>query len=296
MYTQVYTSGQIGTPPPPASVGNARKASRAAQERVRTVPKKKGKGGRGINWTFAEKRAACYAVTATNQEYCDGRPLKERFALFNNAYRVEVRRMLEANEWVNQFGAVEDKTTPEKSILERCAPVMTDTVSCPIHSIVEQVLKIVRNIFTPQLDKLLDRQGKIRTGQQGPDVKELLRMVYFEKVLAKKACTTGKKAAKSKGAAAKASSSSSSGDDEDTESPAAKPGKDQAPDEQEEAVKLQDVKDLFHPDTAQDWAVHGPPHPSHRSTRMRVNARGDWWRGIQKQNICSWIQTAVFKK
>jgi hypothetical protein len=51
---------------------------------------------------------------------------------------------------------------------------MTDTTSCPIHSIVEQVLKIVKNIFTPQLDKLLDRQGKIRTGQQGPDVKELL--------------------------------------------------------------------------------------------------------------------------
>ena len=48
---------------------------------------------------------------------------------------------------------------------------MTDSTSSPIHSIVEQVIKIVKNIFTPELDKLLDSQGKIRTGQQVPDVK-----------------------------------------------------------------------------------------------------------------------------
>jgi hypothetical protein len=135
MYRQVYTSGQTGTPPPPVVVGNAHKASRADQQRVRAVSKKKGKGDRDNNWTYTEKRAACYAVTATNLEYCDGRPLKERFALFNKAYRAEVRRMLATNEWVNQFGVVEDKTTPEKSILERYEPVMTDTTSCPIHSI-----------------------------------------------------------------------------------------------------------------------------------------------------------------
>jgi hypothetical protein len=68
-------------------VGNARKASRSAQQRVRAVSKKKGKGGRVINWTFAEKRAACYSVTATNLEYCDDRPLKERFVLFSDVVR-----------------------------------------------------------------------------------------------------------------------------------------------------------------------------------------------------------------
>ena len=119
MYSQVYTSGQPGTPPPPAAVAEARKASRAAPKPVRATTKKKGKGDRGNNWTYAEKRATCYAVTATSLEYCDGKPLKERYALFNKAYREEVWRMLAANEWVNQFGVVEDKTTPEKSILER---------------------------------------------------------------------------------------------------------------------------------------------------------------------------------
>ena len=170
----------------------------------------------------------------------------------------EVLRMLAANEWVNQFGVVEDKTTPEKSILECCAPVMTDTASCPIHCIVDQVLKIVRNIFTPQLDKLLDSQGKIRTGQQGPDVKELLRMVYFDIVQAKKAATAAKRAAKTKGAATKASSSSSSGDDEDTENPPGKQGQDQSPDEDEEAVKLQAAKDRCHPDELYLYFVFGP--------------------------------------
>ena len=118
MRTSLHSSGQPGTPPPPASVGNARKAmaSRAAHQRVRA--KKKGKGGRGGNWTYVEKRAAVYAVTATNLEYCDGRPLKERFALFNQAYREEVRRAWAANEWVNQHGVFEDNTTTDNSIIE----------------------------------------------------------------------------------------------------------------------------------------------------------------------------------
>ena len=88
MYRQVYTSGQIGTPPPPASVGNAHKTSRAAQERVRTVTKKKGKGDRDINWTYPEKRAACYAVTATNLEYCDGSPLNLLRSVFPSSTRL----------------------------------------------------------------------------------------------------------------------------------------------------------------------------------------------------------------
>ena len=232
-------------------------ASRAAHQRVRA--KKKGKGGRGGNWTYVEKRAAVYAVTATNLEYCDGRPLKERFALFNQAYREEVRRAWAANEWVNQHGVFEDKTTPDNSILERCGPVMTDTTSSPIHSIVEQVIKVVKNHLIPELDKLLDSQGKIRTGQQGPDVRELLRMVYFEIVRAQKAAAAAKRAAKkSKGAASRASSASSSGEEEDTESPAGKEGKDQALDEQQEAAKLQHAKDRFHPDELYIYFDFGP--------------------------------------
>ncbi len=42
-------------------------------------------------------------VTTTNLEYCDGRPLKERYAPFNNAYREEVIRMLSVNETGNSF-------------------------------------------------------------------------------------------------------------------------------------------------------------------------------------------------
>ena len=164
MNRKVNTFGQPGTPPPPAAVGAAHKASRAATKPVRAAVKQKDKGGRGNNWTYPEKRAACYAVTATNLEYCDGRPLKERFVLFNKTYAEEARRMYAADEWVNQFGVTEDKTTAEQSILERCGPVMSDTTTSPIHSIVEKVIKVVKSTFNPQLDKLLDNQGKIRSG------------------------------------------------------------------------------------------------------------------------------------
>ncbi len=83
-------------------------------------------------------------------------------------------------------------------------------------------MKIVKNIFTPQLDKLLDSQGKIRTGQQVPDVKELLLMVYFEVVRAEREASAANRAAKTKGASCKVCSSSSSIDDEETESPPSK--------------------------------------------------------------------------
>ena len=225
MHSKVYTLGQIGTPPPPAAFAERLKVSRGGTQPVKAVAKKKGNGGRGSSWTFCEKRAAVYAVTATNQEYCDGRPLKERYVLFNKAYAEEVRRMYAAGEWVNQFGEVEDKTTPEKSILDRCVPVMTDTRTSPIHLIVEQVLKVVRSTFNPQLDKLLDSQGKIRSGQQGPDVKEQFRLLYYEILQAQKAASLAKKAAKTKGDASKAKdSSSSSGEDDDIDSPPADKG------------------------------------------------------------------------
>ncbi len=89
-------------------------------------------------------------------------------------------------------------------------------------------------------------------------MKELLYMVYFEIVKVKKAATAAKRAVKAKGATAKASSSSSSGDDDDAESPSVKPGHDQAPDENEEVVKVQTVKDRFHPDEQYLYFDFGP--------------------------------------
>jgi hypothetical protein len=83
-------------------------------------------------------------------------------------------------------------------------------------------------------------------------------MVYFEIVRVKKAATAAKRSTESKGSSAKASSSSSSVDDEDTESPSAKQDKDQAPDEKEEAVKLQAAKDRFHPDDLYLYFDFGP--------------------------------------
>ena len=58
-----------------------------------------------------------------------------------------------------KFGVLEDKTTPEKSILESYA------TSSPISTMVEQLIPLVRNTFIPELDKLLDINGNIPTGK-----------------------------------------------------------------------------------------------------------------------------------
>jgi hypothetical protein len=148
MYRKVYTTGQPSTPPPSEVVGTCKttretvRVTRDVKKVVKvmsTVVKKKSKGVRDTNWTYSEKRTVSYVVTVVNHTYCDGKSLKGHYVprYYNQPYCVEVCRLWEIKEWVNQFGVFEDETTPEKSILERCPTVMTDTSSTPISTIVE---------------------------------------------------------------------------------------------------------------------------------------------------------------
>jgi hypothetical protein len=64
--------------------------------------------------------------------------------------------MWKNGEWVDQHGRAVDTITFEQSILERCQPVTTATKSSPISTMVEGVIRLVRNHLAPLMSKLLD--------------------------------------------------------------------------------------------------------------------------------------------
>ena len=74
--------------------------------------------------------------------------------------------------WVTQLGVFEDKTTPAKSILERVPEVLSGATSSPISTVVEQIIRAVKNSLIPAFDKLLDRNGSVPTGRQVPELGE----------------------------------------------------------------------------------------------------------------------------
>ena len=69
--------------------------------------------------------------------------------------------MWDNQEWVTKLGVFADRTTPQKSMLERAPEVLSDVGSSPISTMVEQVIHLVRNSFIPELDKFLDSNDNI---------------------------------------------------------------------------------------------------------------------------------------
>jgi hypothetical protein len=143
----MHRMGQPSTPPP---LGGVRQVTRKEKQQVRRDDRKEQKdkrdaqkqaqvvacaaqkktpGARGKNWMYAEKICGVYAVTAVNNQFCDGSPQKERYVHYNDVYAEESNHMWKAGEWVDQHGRAEDKITPEQSIEERCLSItngMTD--------------------------------------------------------------------------------------------------------------------------------------------------------------------------
>ena len=83
----------------------------------------------------------------------------------NTTYEFQVESMHEAKKWVDQFGAAEDKITPAQSIQERVHEIKSNTEGTPISSVTERIMRISKNVRLPQLRKLLDANGHIRSGQ-----------------------------------------------------------------------------------------------------------------------------------
>ena len=255
---------ETGETPPPQDGARqlARKeqqqAKRDAQKKAQpasAVAQKKTPGARGKNWTFPEKLCGVYSVTSVNAEFCDGLPQQERFVHYNRVYTTEAQRMWKNGEWVDQHGRAVDTITFEQSILERCQPVTTATKSSPISTMVEGVIRLVRNHLAPLMSKLLDARGQIRTGEQQADVKEKLRLEYFDNLHDKKIAAAGKRASKAKGG-----NGLSSGTTSDNEAEGDSPqghGK-EAADDLMDAVKLQAAKDRFHPDDLYLYFHFGP--------------------------------------
>jgi hypothetical protein len=80
---------------------------------------------------------------------------------------------------VDQLVVSEDKTTPDKIIQDRCCVIKTDTDRTPISTVVEKIIRLTHNVFLPKLNKLLDSNGHIRSGQQKEDVREAILLFYF---------------------------------------------------------------------------------------------------------------------
>jgi hypothetical protein len=87
---------------------------------------------------------------------------------------------------VDQFGVPEDKSTLVMSIQDRVFDVKTNTQNTPIFGLVEspeRIMRLSRNVFLPQLRKLLDSNGHIRSGQQRENVLDTLSLKHFSSTL-----------------------------------------------------------------------------------------------------------------
>ena len=59
---------------------------------------------------------------------------------------------------------------------ERVQDIKSNTDRSPISTVTERIIRISKTVMLPQLRKLLDANGHIRSGQQKEDVKEALRL------------------------------------------------------------------------------------------------------------------------
>ena len=161
---------RTSTPPPPpqAVVSKIAQAKRTEQTQ-----------DRGPAFVFIEMLCALLTVSALNNKLCDGRNKRDRFEHLNDTYQYYVQVMWDSKQWVDQLGVAEDKTTPAKSIQDRCCVIKTDTDRTTISTVVEKIMSLTRNVFLSKLWKLLDSNGHIRSGQQKEDVREAIRLFYF---------------------------------------------------------------------------------------------------------------------
>ena len=105
--------------------------------------------GRGPAFLFVEMLASLLAVSAVNQKLCDGRNKRDLFTHFNESYEYYIKLMYDSKQWVDQLGVAEDKTTPDKSIQDRCILIKTDTDRTRISTVVEKIIRLARNVFLP---------------------------------------------------------------------------------------------------------------------------------------------------
>lgn len=88
--------------------------------------------------------------------------------------------MKEHDKWRDQYGNLVSDVSPEDSIQTRVKTVTTSTKDTPISYQVARVVGVCRNHIAPLLQKIVDKDGKIPTGQQVSDIREALRTAYFE--------------------------------------------------------------------------------------------------------------------
>jgi hypothetical protein len=144
------------------------------------APVSEKKAGRGTAWLFIEMLCAFLAVSAVNNKLAEGRKKSERLLHQNEAFKFQVQSKWDDKVWVDQHGNAETKKTPTQCIAERVQDIKEDTLDTAISAQYTTITKLARNVWLPNLRKLLDPQGGIRTGQVKEDVIEALRLQYFQ--------------------------------------------------------------------------------------------------------------------
>ena len=121
-----------------------------------------------------------YAALGTNEKFSAGKCSAVRLQHYNDAYTQRVKWMKEHDKWRDQHGNLVSDVSPEDSIQTRVKTVTTSTKDTPISYQVARVVGVCRNHIAPLLQKIVDKDGKIPTGQQVSDIREALRTAYFE--------------------------------------------------------------------------------------------------------------------
>ena len=121
-----------------------------------------------------------YTALGTNEKFSAGKCSAVRLQHYNDAYTQRVKWMKEHDKWRDQHGNLVSDVSPEDSIQTRVKTVTTSTKDTPISYQVARVVGVCRNHIAPLLQKIVDKDGKIPTGQQVSDIREALRTAYFE--------------------------------------------------------------------------------------------------------------------
>ena len=130
------------TPSPPSQVVASKIAQAKRTEQTQ---------GRGPVFVFIKILCALLTVSPVNNRLCDGRNKRDHFPHFNDTYEYYVQVMWDSKQWVDHLGVAEDKTTPVKSIQDRCCVIKTDTHHTSISTVVEKIIRFTRNVFLPKL-------------------------------------------------------------------------------------------------------------------------------------------------
>ncbi len=130
-----------------------------------------GKKDRGKVFCFPELTCCMFDWLGTNEKFSSYKTTTVRLSSFNETYTQRVKWMKEQDKWRDQHGKPVTDMTTEKSIEELVREVnLTLEPRTHRYRFKKSELLVWHNELVSLFDKILDKDDKIPTGKQVPDM------------------------------------------------------------------------------------------------------------------------------